>query len=121
MIYMPYPDYRRSAKCLTDDHLKEQRNSIREAIRIITVPRSGLMQAWIQEWEGHMTQLLYLCDATLEERRRRKIDERGVTPWMLNHEDPPPKWLGDVYYHDQSKRRLLHLNPGHYGRMGWFA
>lgn len=119
MIYLPYQDFRRSAKCLSDDHLREQRNSIRTAIRTLTVPRSGPMDDWIAEWGGHVTQLLQVCDATLEERRRRKADEKGVTPWMLDHGDYPPDWLGNPYHHDQHKRRLLHLNPGHYARMQW--
>lgn len=119
MIYMPYPDFRRSAKCLSDAHLREQRNSIREAIRTLTVPRSGPEHDWIGEWRGHVSQLLELCEATLQERRRRGADERGVTPWMLDHGDYPPDWLGNAYRHDQDKRRLLHLDPAHYGKMNW--
>lgn len=119
MIYLPYQDFRRSAKCLSDDHLREQRNSIRTAIRTLTVPRSGPMDDWIAEWSGHVTQLLQVCDATLEERRRRKLDERGMTPWMLDHGDYPPDWLGNAFYHDAVRRQLLHLNPAHYARMEW--
>jgi len=117
-IYLPYPDYRRSAKCLTDDHLKEQRNFIREAIRTLIIPgRLSKALVNVAVWEGHMTSLLQLCEATLDERRRRKIDERGVTPWMLDHEDPP--LMFDKAFHDGMKRVLLKANPLHYGRMGW--
>lgn len=122
-VYLPYQDFRRSAKCLSDDHLREQRNFVRDAIHVLTVPGrlADKRKADVSMWEGHMTQLLHVCEATLDERKRRGLDERGVTPWMLDHGDPPPAWLGDAAFHDDHKRRLLHLAPAHYGKMGWFA
>jgi hypothetical protein len=120
MIYLPYRDYRRSAKCLSDDHLREQRNAIRTCIRVLTIPGQRMIRtAWIEEWDGHVSQLLQICEATLEERRRRGIDERGVTPWMLDHHDPTPPWIGNRDYHDAVRQTLLKLDPKHYGRMGW--
>jgi hypothetical protein len=113
-IYLPYPDFRRSAKCLTNQHLDEQRRTVRRLIQEIVV-----LQKDDSEWSNHVSTLLQICDATLDERRRRKIDERGVTPWMLDHGDPPPPWLGDPKYHEQHRRALMHLDPGHYGRMKW--
>ena len=119
MIYLPYADFRRSAKCLSDEHLREQRGSVRDAIRTLTVPRSGPRHDWIAMWDGHVSQLLEVCDATLEERRRRGLDERGQTPWMLDHGDYPPPWIGDAYYHEGIRRMLLALEPKHYERMMW--
>lgn len=121
-IYLPYPDFRRSAKCLTDEHLRLQRNWIRSAIHALTVPGRLSLRVYdidIGAWDGHMRSLLFLCEATLDERKRRGIDERGVTPWMLDHGEEPPAWLGDPAFHDEQKRKLLHLAPSHYGKMGW--
>jgi hypothetical protein len=118
MIYLPYSDFHRSAKCLSDRHLAEQRSSIREAIYALTIP--GVKRPhWTGPWEGHVTQLLHLCDATLRERRRRGRDERGVVPWMLDHHDPLPEWLNDPAYHGNQRMLLLREDPTHYNRMGW--
>lgn len=121
-VYLPYPDYRRSAKCLNDDHLKEQRNSCRNLIQALTVPRSysGDM-THVLPWAADINGLLWLTDATLEERRRRGIDERGVTPWLLYKRDLPsrPYWLGNPDYHAAQRKHLLTAAPAHYGKMGW--
>lgn len=120
-VYLPYADLRRSAKCLSDFHLNEQRKSCRHLIHALTVPKSysGDMEL-VTPWQGHMTALLELTDATLEERRRRRIDERGVTPWMLRHADDTwPPWLGDSLFHTQHKLYLLRADMKHYERMGW--
>jgi hypothetical protein len=115
MIYMPYPDYRRSAKCLSDVHLKEQRDTVRHLIqRIVVLSKDD------SHWAPHVTALLHVCDATLEERRRRGVDERGVTPWMLvRSEEQPPPWIGDPAFHTVEKLKLLRLDPKHYTRMMW--
>lgn len=123
-VYLPYPDYRRSAKCLSDAHLIEQRASCRNLIMNITVPRcySG-DRTHLDPWVECINGVLWLTDATLEERRRRGHDEKGITPWMLYKLGLPsrPDWLGRPDYHEQVKRELLHLAPAHYGKMGWFA
>lgn len=118
MIYLPYLDFYRSAKCLSDKHLIEQRNSLRDNVHALVVP--GIRVAdWAEQWRGHITQLLWLTDATLRELRRRGRSERGVVPWMLDHDDPMPNWMGDPEYHAMHRRALLALDPAHYGRMGW--
>lgn len=120
-FYLPYPDYYRSAKCLRDDHLMEQRNFCRDAIQAVTIPGRMIRRPVdVVIWEGHVNALLHLCEATLRERKRRGSGERGVTPWMLRRADErPPMFVGDREYHDGYKRRLLLLAPAHYGRMGW--
>lgn len=120
-IRLPYQDFRRSAKCLTDSHLKEQRIFIREAIHALTVPgRLDRQPVNVLVWEGHMNTLLWICEATLEERRRRGIDERGVTPWMLmKRGERMPTFIGAKEFHDAEKRKLLQLAPAHYGKLGW--
>lgn len=120
-FYLPYQDFYRSAKCLTDDHLKEQRAFVRDAIQAVSIPGRMIRRPVdVVMWEGHINALLHLCDATLRERKRRNSGERGVTPWMLEKRDQPwPLFLGDKEFHDDFKRKLLHLAPAHYGKMGW--
>lgn len=120
MIYLPYTDFYRSAKCLSDHHLREQRSAVKSAIHATTIP-CVQRPDWIGPWEGHVTQLLHVCEATLRELRRRGRDERGVTPWMLDHDDPMPDFIGTPEYHEEQRRVLLEADPTHYGRMGWTA
>lgn len=122
MIYMPYPDFRRSAKCLSDQHLREQRVACRNVIQTLTVPRSAQLDAILRStWEGHINAVLEVTDATLAEMARRKLKgPLGVTPWMLRRNDEePPDWLGDEAWHLGVKRILLKADPAHYGRMMW--
>jgi hypothetical protein len=120
-FYLPYQDFYRSAKCLHDDHLREQRTFCRDAIQALTIPGRMLRQPVdVVMWEGHVSALLHLCEATLRERRRRNSGEKGVTPWMLERrEEREPLFIGDNAFHDQFKRKLLHLKPEWYGKMGW--
>jgi len=119
MIYMPYPDYRRSAKCLSDEHLKMQRMSCRRLIGVMFASQSFDDEAWMSEWTSHGDAVLHATDAVLHERRRRGIDERGVTPWMLMKGTVAPPWLGYADWHEDQKRTLLRLDPKHYARMMW--
>lgn len=120
-VFLPYPDFRRSAKCLSDDHLRAQRTFIRNAIQAVSIPGRLIRgkDENIDVWRGHITQLLYACEATLDERRRRGSDERGVTPWMLDHKTPRPAFLDDPATHAGHRAYLLRATPAHYGRMGW--
>jgi hypothetical protein len=123
-FYLPYPDFYRSAKCLTDNHLMEQRNFCRNAIQTLTIPGRCIRQPVdVVMWEGHINALLHLCEATLRERKRRSTGEKGVTPWMLlkKDEERNPLFIGDKEFHDVFKRRLLQAAPAHYGKMGWFS
>jgi hypothetical protein len=113
-FYLPYPDFRRSAKCLTDAHLDEQRLTVRGLIRDIVIHHRE------SEWSGHVTQLLEVYEAALcEWSRRGLVGVADVVPWMLDHDDPMPSWIGDQTYHGQHRMALLRLNPEHYGRMKW--
>ena len=112
-IYLPYQDFRRSAKCLTDAHLDEQRITVKYLIYDTVVHHRST------KWDGHMTQLLEIYEATLCELSRRRGDRTPPVPWMLDHADPPPAWLGDPAFHGEERMRLLRLNPAHYERMKW--
>ena len=119
MIYMPYADYRRSAKCLSDEHLKVQRMACRRLIGVMFSHQSFDDQPWMREWTGHGDAVLHATDATLCERKRRGIDERGVTPWMLIKGTPTPPWMDDLAWHDEHRRILLRADQKHYARMMW--
>lgn len=120
MIYMPYPDYRRSAKCLSNSDLTHQRAACRQLIGVMHSRQRMDYQAWMDEWLGAGDAVLWITDATLSEMARRKMTgPLGVTPWMLRHDTPPPDWLGNPAFHDEWKRVLLRSNSNHYGRMGW--
>lgn len=112
-VYLPYPDFRRSAKCLSNAHLHEQRLAVRGLIYDIVIHHRQ------NEWSGHMTQLLEVYAATLAEWSRRGVLVADVVPVMLDHGDRPPAWLGDRRFHDSQREALLRLDPAHYERMKW--
>jgi hypothetical protein len=93
--------------------------SCRRLIGVLFASQQLDEEPWMSEWTGFGDAVLHVTDATLHERKRRGVDERGVTPWMLIKGTPTPDWLGDQKWHEQEKRTLLKLDPKHYARMMW--
>lgn len=120
MLYMPYRDFYRSAKCLSDQHLREQRAACRRIIGVMFSSQKQDFQSWMLDWAGHSDAVLWATDAALREMERRKLPGKwGVVPWgMLRATDPPP-WLGVAEVHQKHRELLLAKDPVHYGRMGW--
>ena len=118
--FLPYADFRRSAKCLDRQRLGKQRLENRQIIQALTVPGSGWANhPAVTMWEGHVTWLLHYQAAIIEEWERRGYRNSIAVPWMLDHGDPRPIWLGDTIFHDSHKSNLLRKDPEHYGRMEW--
>jgi hypothetical protein len=121
MIWMPYQDYRRSAKCLSDQHLREQRVACRKIIGVMFNGQRRDIATWMVDWSRCSDAVLWATDATLREMTRRRLPGGpfGETPWMLIRGTEPPVWLGREEAHRTHKEMLMKADPQHYGRMGW--
>jgi hypothetical protein len=118
--FLPYQDFRRSAKCLDRLRLGKQRLENKQIIQALVVPGSGWANhPAVKMWEGHVGWLVHYQAAIIEEWTRRGYKNSVVVPWMLDHGDPRPCWLGSPALHDSHKSNLLRKDPEHYGRMSW--
>lgn len=124
--FLPYPDFRESARCLDRQRLGKQRVECLQVLRALL----GEAVGWrshpaVRMWRGSTSALLEYGFAVCDEWRRRGYRDTvadSLTDLMLTHdveEGPAPRWLGDQPFHDSHKSNLLRKDPAHYGRFHW--
>lgn len=116
--FLPYPDFRESARVLDMRRLGKQRV---EAKQIATaLVRGG---AWSRHpatlmWSGHLVALGAYYNAVLDEWVRR-----GYRSTMVRMPTSAvyrlPFWVGDDTFHASHRSNLLRKDPAHYGQFGW--
>lgn len=123
--FLPYPDFRQTAKVLDRQRLGKQRIETKQIIQTLLGESSG--QGWANHpavlmWEGFEARLcvygLYICD----EWRRRGYEDNQFA-WFdlkrkeLSHGKWPlyPDWFGDERLHESHRRKLVWKFPSHYG------
>lgn len=107
--FLPYPDFRQSARVLDRERLGKQRV---EASQIIDT-LEGRSKGWVNHpavkmWEGYTDTLKHYCNCCIEEWSRRKyknnmelyVISEIVTPW----------WLGKNLLHSSHRAALLYKN-----------
>lgn len=116
--FLPYSDFRRSARALDPRRLGKQRV---EAWQILRTLR-GETQGWrhhpaVRMWRGHEEALGAYMDACIDEwvgrGYRNAMLRSGARARRL------PAWLGDEAFHASHRANLLRKEPGWYARLGW--
>lgn len=131
--FLPFPNYRASAKALDRLRLGKQRSETLIILKTLLTGEGGwINHPAVRMWRGHERQLLryqimictewsrrgyrdtcleksfLLYDATTPEQRRALI--------YINHRVPPnPPWLGDPEFHRSHQSNLIRKNPEFYG------
>lgn len=117
--FLPYPDFKESARVLDRQRLGKQRVECYQIYRAL----QGLTKGWVNHpatrmWRGYEDALLCYCAHVCQE-----WESRGYTNNMLIYHyevfraDPP--WLGDPNFHASHRSNLLRKDPAHYGQFGW--
>jgi hypothetical protein len=111
--FLPYPDYRKSAKALDMRRLGKQRS---ECIQLLrgqwpNHPASKM-------WRGHFYHLgiygIAICDEWIA-RGYKDTCLRKIQALMLRHENTgPPSWLGTIDFHRSHRSNLLRKCADHY-------
>lgn len=118
--FLPYPDYRRSAKCLDYRRLGKQRVECLQIARALGDPTAG----WARHpatlmWQGHGGALLEYMRAMIDEWTLRGYKNTMQVPRLFGTATDPPRWMGDRAFHNAHKSNLLRKDSVYYGRMGW--
>lgn len=122
--FLPYPDFKESAKCLDRLRLGKQRIECLQILRTL----NNESQGWrnhpaVLMWQGHEGALaLYGMEVCLEWRRRGYADtcfDKIDSMFPEGFAAPEPPWLGDPAFHASHRSNLLRKDPVHYGRFGW--
>ncbi|MGW0858649.1 MSMEG_6728 family protein [Streptomyces sp. NPDC002690] len=132
--FLPYPDFRRSARALDDRRLGKQRVEAIQVLRGLTVPGYGWRRhPAVRMWAGYEEALVRYgldvcgvwtetgradtCAATLSAdlaafRGRGRALVRSQEDLAESGELPP--WLGDGAFHLSHRSALVRKDPEHY-------
>lgn len=121
--FLPYPDFRESARCLDSRRLGKQRVETKQ----IHLALTGASTGWVNHpatkmWRGHVNELVeYGYHICCEWRKRGYKDSLlSYFEHKLVESDPVyPAWLGNAAFHDSHKSNLLRKAPFFYGQYGW--
>lgn len=121
--FLPYPDFKRTARCLDRQRLGKQRVEAMTVIKILLNLIDG--GSWknhpvTKMWIGHVGCLIVYYNTMLDEwsyRGYRNIKLKHLE--LLELEIILPSWLGSRKFHSSHRSNLLLKNPSHYGQFGW--
>jgi hypothetical protein len=116
--FLPYPDFKESAKCLDNKRLNKQ---IVEAMQIFTANSYfdlGIKAGWqnhpaVKMWRGFGSALLLYRNNCMDEWHSRGYSSHNsyeYTPYDLIY----PPWLGNVEFHKAHQSNLVRKLPEHY-------
>ncbi len=117
--FLPYPDFRASARALDDRRLGKQRSEALTILRVL----SGKVRGWrhhpaVLMWRGYEKALKLYLNAVIAEWERRGFQNRIPLAKVKGRVKYPP-WLGDERFHACHRSNLLRKDPAFYGRYGW--
>lgn len=114
--FLPYPDFRRTARCLDPKRLGRQRVEAYQILRTL----SGISMGWsrhpaVRMWSGFELALSAYMNEMIAEWIRRGYRNNMFTI-ALPPEYPVPPWLGDPELHRAYRSNLVRKDPQYYGK-----
>ena len=119
--FLPYADFKASAKCLDYRRLGKQRVEAMQIHKIVSGERTT--GGWINHpavnmWRGFANLLAYYHNEIIDEwvsRGYKNNMEYLICPPSISE----PSWLGDKAFHDSHKSNLLRKDASFYGKYMW--
>lgn len=117
--FLPYPDFKLTAKCLDWRRLGKQRV---EAYQILLILK-GQTTAWknhpaVKMWQGYEQALTLYKNTCIIEWISRGY-KNNMTIENTSHNIIMPSWLGDNEFHKAHRSNLLRKNYEFYSQYGW--
>ncbi|UCF30738.1 MAG: MSMEG_6728 family protein [bacterium] len=114
--FLPYPDFKKSARTLDWKRLGRQRVEAYQILRTL----SGLSAGWrshpaVRMWAGYELALSAYMNDMIEEWLRRGYRNNMYTV-ALDPGYPLPPWLGDPAFHRAHRSNLIRKDPAYYRR-----
>ena len=112
--FLPYPDFRKSAKTLDSKRLGKQRVEAYQILRCLAQPNRWRNHPAVKMWAGYEDALKMYMNACIDEWINRGY--RNVMDKMVHPQNPlMPPWLGDCRLHTSHKSNLIRKDPEFYG------
>ena len=124
--FLPYPDFSRSAACLDDKRLGNQRREALIILRsVLHINKGWQHHPAVQMWRGHPGHLyLYTYEVCWEWTMGRGFKDTCLRKAcdaikQVSLPTPRPIWLGDSQLHSSHRAALLAKDPEWYRQFGW--
>lgn len=112
--FLPYPDFRKSARVLDSRRLGKQRVEAYQILRCLEVPNRWRNHPAVKMWAGYEDALKMYMNACIDEWVARGY--RNFMEKMVHSSCPPmPSWLGDCRFHTSHQSNLIRKDPMFYG------
>jgi Pyrimidine dimer DNA glycosylase len=123
--FLPYPDFRQSAKALDTARLGKQRVEALQTLRALVIPGYGWQtHPAIRMWMGHVPALTMYGLAMVDEWTERGHPDNtraNIAEFAPQAAHPDyaakivlPTWLGDPDFHLSHRSKLVHKEPKFY-------
>ena len=116
--FLPYPDFRETAKVLDWRRLGNQRNEAKTLIHAITKGNGWSDHPAAKMWEGCQRTLKLYFNAIVRERVDRGYNN-SLRLYVVHKPIIVPDWLGDEDFHASHRSNLLRKDPEYYSQFGW--
>jgi len=124
--FLPYPDFKKSAKCLDYKRLGKQRVEAKQILNILNgkakLNKNGKI-SWenhpaVKMWKGYEKPLTQYMNTMIQEW----IDRGYKNTMEINRSNEKfdlPPWIGDDRLHSSHRSNLLRKNKDYYSKFGW--
>lgn len=122
--FLPYNDFRDSARVLDRQRLGKQRVETLQLLKAL----AGETKGWVNHpaakmWRGYENCLVIygvaMCDEWIQRGYQDTCREKIMAYRDYNTAVIVPKWLGREDVHASHRSNLLRKDPVYYGQFGW--
>lgn len=119
--FLPYPNFKKSAKTLDWRRLGKQRVEAYQILKSLSEKRTK--GGWVNHpavkmWRGYENALSLYMNECIDEwklRGYKNTMEKAIIRGMIIY----PKWLGDNGFHAAHRSNLLRKDFEYYSKFGW--
>jgi hypothetical protein len=117
--FLPYSDFKESAKVLDTKRLGKQRVEAMQIVNCIQNRTGWQHHPIVRMWTPNVESLMYYHNVIIDEWISRGF-RNNMPHYHINSEDVDyPGWLGKEKIHKSHRSNLLRKSPKWYSKFGW--
>jgi len=118
--FLPYSDFKKSAKCLDYRRLGKQRVEAYQILNTLTInPKSRWRNhPAVKMWRGYEDALRLYINCMIFEWKSRGY-KNNMKIYDVDNNISFPTWFGDEKFHKSHRSNLLRKYPEWYEKFGW--
>lgn len=123
--FLPYPDFKQSARALDNRRLGKQRVECLQILNTLYYGSRWINHPAVRMWRHNPRALASYSIAVCEVWRGKGFNDtcldkiRFIADKFLSHTNENPKWLGNKEFHEAHQSNLLRKMPEFYGQYKW--